>query len=81
MFRCERCHHPCPVFTGSIFNQQLVCVPCVLKERAHPLFLEAGEAEEAAVRRGDLNFPGIGLPHDLQPPEGGDSVKQRKETT
>jgi len=44
-----------------------------LKERAHRQFAEAAEAEEAAVRRGDFNFRGIGLPADVQaltcPPE------------
>ena len=77
MFLCERCRQPSQVFTGSIFNQQLVCVPCVLKERAHPRFLEAAEAEEAAVRRGDFNFPGIGLPEDVMPPRGGEIGETR----
>jgi len=81
MFLCERCRQPAQVFTGSIFNQQLVCVPCVLKERAHPRFLEAAEAEAAAVRRGEFNFPGIGLPPDLQHPEGGATGDPRKQST
>ena len=67
--------------TGSIFNQQLICVPCVLKERAHPLFTTAVAAEEAAVSNGDMNFPGIGLPPDLEPPEGGETDESRKEST
>ena len=77
MFLCERCRQPSQVFTGSIFNQQLVCVPCVLKEREHPAFPRAVAAEEAAVRNGDMNFPGIGLPPDLEPPRGGEIGETR----
>jgi len=61
----------------SFFCEQLICVPCVLKERAHRQFAEAAKAEEAAVRRGDFNFPGIGLPADLQAPEGGETGDPR----
>ena len=34
-------------------------------------------AEEVAVRRGDMNFPGIGLPSDLEPPRGGEIGETR----
>jgi len=77
MFLCERCRQPSQLFTGSIFNEQLVCVPCVVKEREHPAFPRAVAAEEAAVRRGNMNFPGIGLPPDLEPPRGGETGETR----
>jgi hypothetical protein len=77
MFICERCRRPSQVFSMSVFCEQLCCVPCLLRERAHPLFLEAAEAEEAAVRRGDFNFRRIGLPPDLQAPEGGETGDPR----
>ena len=61
----------------SFLCEQLCCVPCLLKERAHPQFPRAVAAEEQAVRRGDFNFRGIGLPPDLQPPEGGETGDPR----
>lgn len=61
----------------SLFNEQMICLRCVAAEQAHPRFPEAVSAEEAAVRRGDLDFPGIGLPADLRPPEGGQSDEPR----
>jgi hypothetical protein len=44
------------------------------KERDHPKFDEAHDAEEAAVNNGDWSFPGIGLPKDLQIQEATDVV-------
>ena len=61
----------------SRFNTQLCCVSCLLKEQAHPAFPRALAAEEAAVRRGDMNVPGIGLPPDLEPPRGGEIGETR----
>ena len=61
----------------SFFCEQLCCVPCLLKERQHPQFPRAVAAEEQAVRRGDMNFGGIGLPPDLQAPEGGETGDPR----
>ena len=65
----------------SLFNEQMICIACIATEQAHPRFDEAVAAEEAAVRRGDFNFPGIGLPPDLQHPEGGQSDEPRKHST
>ena len=61
----------------SFFCEQLCCVPCLLKERQHPEFPRAVAAEEAAVCNGDMNFPGIGLPADLQSPDTGESDEPR----
>jgi hypothetical protein len=49
----------------STFNTQILCLDCKRKERQHPAYPKAAEAENEAVRRGDMNFPGIGLPSDL----------------
>jgi len=38
---------------------------CEDKEKAHPLYQKAVEAESAAVRQGNYNFEGIGKPADL----------------
>jgi hypothetical protein len=65
----------------SRFNTQLCCVSCLLREQAHPRFPEALAAEEDAVRRGDMNFPGVGLPQDLEPSRGGEADEIRKSST
>jgi len=49
----------------SMFNQEDICLPCKDTERAHPEYKAAQDAELAAVKSGDMNFPGIGLPEDL----------------
>ena len=52
-------------FTTSRFNTDPICLACAEAERRHPDYAKACEAELAAVRAGDRNFPGIGLPPDL----------------
>lgn len=49
----------------SKFNEDIICIDCKDKERKHPRYKEADEAEIASVRRGERNFPGIGKPGDL----------------
>ena len=61
----------------SLFNEQMICIACIATEQAHPRFDEAVAAEEAALRRGEFNFPGIGLPEDLMPPDTGESDEPR----
>ena len=63
--RCDRCFGDATVSTMSIFNTDTICMPCKEKEKQHPLYAKAREAELAAVRSGNLNFPGIGKPVDL----------------
>lgn len=63
--RCERCGGPGPL-TGSRFNEEMICLVCDAEERAHPQYEEARRREEAQVQAGNLNYPGIGLPADLQ---------------
>ena len=62
---CERCKKETISYTMSIFNTDQICPDCEEKERAHPQYQLARNAESCAVRRGDLNFPGIGKPEDL----------------
>jgi hypothetical protein len=54
------------MLTMSRFNTDMVCEDCESREKAHPKYAEAKAAELAAVRRGEHNFPGIGLPPDLR---------------
>jgi hypothetical protein len=49
----------------SLFNTQMCCSECIEKERNHPRFEEARDAELTALHEGNYNFPGIGLPEDL----------------
>ena len=62
---CERCGIPTFTLTMSIFNSQMICLECDKQERAHTLHAAAKEAELDAIRQGEMNFPGIGLPTDL----------------
>lgn len=65
---CERCRKEPDdgSLRMSMFNTQMICHSCDLKERNHPKFEEARQAENDAISRGEYNFPGIGLPDDLK---------------
>ena len=56
---CQRCGKETSGFTMSWFNTDLVCFDCKDKETKDPNYKAAREAEERAVRNGNLNFPGI----------------------
>jgi hypothetical protein len=59
---CQRCYRQTNVSTMSRFNTQEICLECEEAERKLPEYAEAAKAELEACRRGDFNFPGIGLP-------------------
>ncbi|MGW8181736.1 MAG: hypothetical protein ACWGQW_23645 [bacterium] len=63
--KCERCYKETMVTTCSRFNTQMICMECEDKEQKHPDYQRAKDAEMDAVRRGDYNYAGIGLPTDL----------------
>jgi hypothetical protein len=65
--RCDRCGRASLASTGSWFNLEQICLECSALEEQHPSIEEARERENEAVRRGDFNFPGIGLPAELRP--------------
>ena len=64
---CERCGKSTKgeAVRMSFFNTEMCCLDCLEKERKHPDYQKAKEAELAALRRGERNFPGIGKPQDL----------------
>lgn len=62
---CHRCGRAVAAHIMSMFNRQLICLVCANEERKHPQYREAQEADVEACRRGETNFPGIGLPEDL----------------
>jgi hypothetical protein len=45
----------------SKFNVDALCLRCADDERLAPGYADACKAEMAAVRQGDLYFPGMGL--------------------
>lgn len=67
--KCDRCEtYQQGVFclVLSYFNRQLICESCERKEQAHSNYTKARTAELNAVRAGNFNFPGIGLPESLK---------------
>lgn len=60
MTKCERCGKETRGTIMSFFNTQTICMECSEAERKHPRYAEARDADVAAIRRGDYNFPGIG---------------------
>jgi hypothetical protein len=45
----------------SWFNTDCICKECDEKEKAHPRYKEAKEAELEQVKKGNYNFEGIGF--------------------
>ncbi len=60
--KCPRCGCPANPSIMSYFNTDTLCIPCHERERTHPDFKMAQDTEQAAVRSGDFNFPGVGRP-------------------
>jgi len=65
---CDRCGASLRTnaYTMSVFNQQAICMACKEIEMRHPAYPAAHAAEVAAVRQGNYNFSGVGLPTDLR---------------
>ena len=59
--RCDRCKKETDITIMSRLNTDIICLDCEEKEKKHPRYEEAREAELDACRRGDFNFPGIGF--------------------
>lgn len=58
---CDRCHREASVYVGSYFNEHMLCFDCKNDEKGCPNWAKAYNAETAAVRDRNFNFPGIGL--------------------
>ena len=65
--RCQRCQATTDHTIMSMFNTQIISMACKDKERRHPRYHEAVNADCEAVQRGNTNFLGIGKPEDLAP--------------
>lgn len=63
--RCDRCGETHDAMIVSFFNTDWICLECEAAEKAHPKYAEARYAELSACKRGEFNFPGVGLPADF----------------
>jgi hypothetical protein len=59
--KCARCGADLQAHTMSKFNTDIICLRCAEDERLAPGYAAAADAEIAAVRQGNYNFPGVGL--------------------
>ena len=61
--KCDRCGGP--LKGGRVlsdFTGEALCLSCKREERMHPDYQKAVDAAQAALNRGDFDFPGIGWP-------------------
>lgn len=59
---CDRCRKPlngCRI--QSMYNSAVLCMECHDKETQRSDYQDAVQADRDAIRRGNYNFPGIGL--------------------
>lgn len=66
MVVCERCKKDVKISITSVFNTDMICLDCFDEELKHPLYSKARRAVQDHIARGIFNFPGIGLPKELQ---------------
>lgn len=58
---CDRCKKELgSARKMSRFNLDTLCIECAEKEREHPDYKKAVEADRAEIKRGNWNFEGIG---------------------
>jgi hypothetical protein len=58
---CARCGKETSVHIMSMFNTEEICMDCKAEEKMRPDYKDAVETDNAAIRKGDYNFPGMGL--------------------
>jgi hypothetical protein len=49
----------------SMFNEELICIPCSHTEQHHPGYEAARVANLEETRKGNHSFKGVGKPDDL----------------
>ena len=62
---CDRCNIQTNVTKMSKFNEDMCCPVCIETEKGHSDYGRAVRVENLAVRNGNYNFEGVGLPIDL----------------
>ena len=65
--RCNRCGKETTVTIMSMFNRDSLCMDCKEAEKLRPDYALAVAVDEAAIRRGDYNFKGIGWTPERKP--------------
>ncbi len=61
---CDRCGKPLTGRIMSMFNTDVICQECKEKERQHPDYKKAQDADNAEIKKGNYNFQGIGYPDE-----------------
>lgn len=74
--KCQRCGgsfeiNGSRIHTTSMFNKEEICMACKEREKTHPKYKEALEADRAEIKKGNYNFEGIGCPPELYPNKNG----------
>ena len=64
--KCQRCYQDCYATMMSMFNTDIICMDCKKKEREHPRYKQAVDAECEQIKQGNYNFTGVGVPGDLK---------------
>ena len=65
MNNCGRCNIQTNITRMSYFNEDMCCPNCIEVEKQHSEYAKAVRVENLAVRNGQTDFKGIGLPIDL----------------
>lgn len=56
---CERCGKKSLALSMSMLNTDIICSNCKEKEKKHPRYQEAKEAERKEILAGNYNYPGL----------------------
>ena len=56
---CDRCQTHTNTTTVSYMNTDTLCMTCRTEEQSHPMYAAAKEAELAACKTGNFNYPGL----------------------
>ncbi len=62
--KCQRCMIETDTHIMSMFDVALICMECWEREKENPSYQTAVDAEVSAIKSGDHNFQGIGLPDE-----------------
>lgn len=57
--KCTRCGKEDVHLKMSMLNTDICCSDCIAKEKKHPRYLEAVEAEHNEVCNGNYDYPGL----------------------
>jgi hypothetical protein len=69
---CERCKCSSSGLRMSFFNCDMLCSDCEKEEKDHKDYKKAKEEELKQCKKGNFNYPGVGLPKELAQKYKGD---------